>query len=117
SQELETMADCFAGAWSRDAEQRGRLGNFDIEENIAQYALAFNDTESGAADPGAHGRGALRVYWFLDGYYFGATSCLDASPATARHGERRRPRRRRRAPRRCRRAPSARSAIATNRVR
>jgi hypothetical protein len=83
SQELETMADCFAGAWSRDAEQRGRLGNFDIEENIAQYALAFNDTESASADPGAHGRGALRIYWFLEGYYFGSPSCLNASPATA----------------------------------
>jgi predicted metalloprotease len=83
SQELETMADCFAGAWSRDAEQRGRLGNFDIEENIAQYAIAFNYTANASADPGAHGRGALRVYWFLEGYYFGSSSCLNASPATA----------------------------------
>jgi predicted metalloprotease len=83
SQELEVMADCFAGAWSADAELRGRLGNFDIENNIAQYALSFGDPHSGAADPGAHGRGALRVYWFLAGYYFGARTCFGASEATA----------------------------------
>jgi predicted metalloprotease len=83
SQELEVMADCFAGAWSKDAETRGRLGKFDIEANIAQYAIALGDPISGAGDPGAHGRGALRVYWFLDGYYNGPLSCFRASPATA----------------------------------
>jgi predicted metalloprotease len=83
SQELEVMADCFAGAWSKDAETRGRLGKFDIEANIAQYAVALGDPISGAGDPGAHGRGALRVYWFLDGYYNGPLSCFRASPATA----------------------------------
>jgi predicted metalloprotease len=82
SQELEVMADCFAGAWSKDAETRGRLGKFDIEANIAQYAVALGDPISGAGDPGAHGRGALRVYWFLDGYYNGPMSCFRASPAT-----------------------------------
>lgn len=84
SLELETMADCFAGAWAQDAEQRGRLGQFDIESNIAEYALVFGN-ESATADPGVHGRGALRTYWFLEGYFHGAPSCLDASQATASH--------------------------------
>jgi hypothetical protein len=83
SQELEVMADCFAGAWSKDAELRGRLGRFDIEANIAGYAIAFGDPVSAPGDPGAHGRGALRVYWFLSGYYNGAANCFMASPATA----------------------------------
>jgi predicted metalloprotease len=82
SQELEVMADCFAGAWSQDMEARGRLGNFDIEANLVQYAVAFGDPYSGPGDPGAHGRGALRIYWFLTGYYYGSESCLLASPAT-----------------------------------
>ncbi|MGH2562615.1 MAG: neutral zinc metallopeptidase, partial [Thermomicrobiales bacterium] len=82
SQELEIMADCFAGAWSQDAERRGRLGAFDIEANIVNYVIALGDHSSGAGDPGAHGRGALRVFWFLNGYYNGAENCLTASPAT-----------------------------------
>ncbi|MGH2534529.1 MAG: neutral zinc metallopeptidase [Thermomicrobiales bacterium] len=82
SQELEVMADCFAGAWSQDAERRGRLGAFDIEANIVNYVIALGDHSSGAGDPGAHGRGALRVFWFLNGYYNGAAICLEASPAT-----------------------------------
>jgi len=82
SRELEVMADCFAGAWTQDMEARGRLGNFDIEANLVQYAVAWGDPYSGAADPGAHGRGALRIYWFLTGYYYGSEVCLQASPAT-----------------------------------
>lgn len=83
SQELEVMADCFAGAWSQDAEARGRLGNFDIEKNIVEYSIVLGDPTSAPGDPGAHGRGALRIYWFLNGYYNGAAVCLGASPATA----------------------------------
>jgi uncharacterized protein len=83
SQELEVMADCFAGAWSQDAEARGRLGNFDIEANIVEYSVVLGDPTSAPGDPGAHGRGALRIYWFLNGYYNGAAICLNASPATA----------------------------------
>lgn len=84
SQEIELQADCFAGAWTADAEGRGRLGSFDVETNIAQFALLLGD-QSGAehnADAGAHGNGALRTYWFLGGYYKGATECLTVSGAT-----------------------------------
>lgn len=90
SQEIELQADCFAGAWTADAEGRGRLGSMDVETNIAQFALLLGD-QSGTefnADPQAHGNGALRTYWFLSGYYKGATECLTASAATdpARYG-------------------------------
>jgi predicted metalloprotease len=90
SQEIELQADCFAGAWTADAEGRGRLGSMDIETNIAQWALLLGD-QSGTefnADPQAHGNGALRTYWLLTGYYKGATECLTASAATdpARYG-------------------------------
>ena len=84
SQEIELQADCFAGAWTADAEGRGRLGSFDVETNIAQFALLLGDQSGGAstADAGAHGNGALRTYWFLGGYYKGATECLTVSAAT-----------------------------------
>ncbi len=90
SQEIELQADCFAGAWTADAEGRGRLGSFDVETNIAQFATLLGDqTATGPnADAGSHGSGALRTYWFLSGYYKGATECLTVSAATdpARNG-------------------------------
>lgn len=89
SQEFELQADCFAGAWVADAETRGRLGSFDVETNIAQFAFLLGDEGIGnTADPGAHGKGARRVYMFLEGYYQGVTACLAISAATdpARNG-------------------------------
>lgn len=74
---IETMADCFAGAWAKDAAGRGLLGSFDIERDVAAYVLAFGDQgPTAAADPGAHGQGALRTYWLLTGFYNGAPVCL-----------------------------------------
>jgi len=90
SQEIELQADCFAGAWTADAEGRGRLGSFDVETNIAQFATLLGDQtgNSNTADAQVHGNGAIRTYWFLGGYYKGATECLTVSAATdpARHG-------------------------------
>jgi predicted metalloprotease len=89
SQEFELQADCFAGAWLADAETRGRLGSFDIETNIAQFALILGDQGTGnTADPGAHGKAARRVFEFLNGYYNGVTECLKISAASdpARNG-------------------------------
>jgi len=89
SQEFELQADCFAGAWMADAETRGRLGSFDVETNIAQFALILGDEGTGnTADPGAHGKAARRVFEFLNGYYNGVTECLTISAASnpARNG-------------------------------
>lgn len=83
SQEFELQADCFAGAWVADAETRGRLGSFDVETNIAQFALFLGDEGVGnTADAGAHGKGARRVYEFLNGYYNGVLECLTLSAAS-----------------------------------
>ena len=89
SQEFELQADCFAGAWIADAEGRGRLGGTDVETNITQFAQLLGDEGIGnTADPGAHGKGARRVYQMLTGYYEGVTTCLEISAATdpARNG-------------------------------
>ncbi len=84
SLEAENQADCFAGAWTADAEGRGRLGSTDVEKNIVQFAalLGSSSPSAASADPGAHGKGALRTFWFLTGYYRGVTECLTVSAAT-----------------------------------
>jgi predicted metalloprotease len=82
SQEIEYMADCYAGSWSRDAELRGRLGERDIDANIVQYAVILGGGREGA-DPGGHGRGAERVWWFLNGYLEGSGKCFETSAVTA----------------------------------
>jgi predicted metalloprotease len=81
SQEIEYMADCYGGAWSQDAELRGRLGANDVDANIVQYALLLGGGEE-SADPGGHGRGAERIWWFLNGYLDGAAKCYETSSVT-----------------------------------
>jgi hypothetical protein len=75
------MADCYGGAWSQDAELRGRLGANDVDANIVQYALLLGGGEE-SADPGGHGRGAERIWWFLNGYLDGAAKCYETSSVT-----------------------------------
>lgn len=82
SQEIEYMADCYAGSWSRDAELRGRLGAQDIEANIIQYVIILGGGEEGA-DPGGHGRGSERIWWFLNGFVEGANTCYATSNVTS----------------------------------
>jgi len=82
SQEIEYMADCWAGAWAQDAELRGRLGSRDVDDNIAQYAIILGGGIE-SADIGGHGRGSERVWWFLNGYLEGGARCLDTSSVTA----------------------------------
>lgn len=82
SQEIEYMADCYAGSWSRDAELRGRLGSRDIDANIIQYSVILGGGQEGA-DPGGHGRGPERVWWFLNGYLEGSAKCFETSTVTA----------------------------------
>jgi uncharacterized protein len=82
SQEIEYMADCYAGAWSRDAELRGRLGSSDIDANIVQYAVLLGGGKEGG-DPGGHGEGPKRVWWFLNGYVEGGAKCFETSKVTS----------------------------------
>jgi hypothetical protein len=82
SQEIEYMADCWAGSWSRDAELRGRLGSSDIEANIVQYVIVLGGGQEGA-DPGGHGRGSERIWWFLNGFIEGSSKCYETSSVTA----------------------------------
>jgi predicted metalloprotease len=79
--EIEYMADCFAGAWSADAQLRGRLGARDVDLAIVQWATTLGGgTES--ADWGSHGTGSERTWWFLNGYVEGAAKCFETSDVT-----------------------------------
>ncbi|HRA46873.1 MAG TPA: neutral zinc metallopeptidase, partial [Thermomicrobiales bacterium] len=81
SQEIEYMADCYAGAWTQDAELRNRLGSVDVDATVVQYIFILSgDTEDADAD--SHGRGAVRTWWFLNGYVDGAAKCYEASNVT-----------------------------------
>jgi hypothetical protein len=54
-----------------------------VEKGIVQFAAFLGDEgAANTADTGAHGKGALRTFWFLNGYYGGVTKCLTASAAT-----------------------------------
>jgi hypothetical protein len=72
---LELQADCFAGAWASDAEERDRFDSpGEIEEALNAAAAVGDDRiqqrTSGRVDPESwtHGSSAQRVEWFRRGY-------------------------------------------------
>ncbi len=75
---LELQADCFAGAWARDAADRDLLDEpGEIEEALDAAAAVGDDAiqqrTSGRVDPESwtHGSSAQRVQWFQRGYQTG----------------------------------------------
>ncbi|MGE0218115.1 neutral zinc metallopeptidase [Mycolicibacterium sp.] len=73
----ELQADCFAGAWSRHAQDDGI---FDVNAAQLDSALAgvldLRDSPgTSKLDPNAHGTGFDRVSAFQDGYDHGPQSC------------------------------------------
>jgi predicted metalloprotease len=71
------QADCFSGVWAQHANDTGNVAAGDIENTIIGISAFFGDSPDTAPDdPGAHGPGALRTWWFLKGYYDGLKACL-----------------------------------------
>jgi predicted metalloprotease len=75
---LELQADCFAGAWARDASDRDLFDTPDEVEEALDAASAVGDdtiqqTTTGRVDPESwtHGSSAQRVQWFRRGYSTG----------------------------------------------
>jgi hypothetical protein len=84
---LELQADCFAGAWVADLQDRGggRLGLSDTQIDEALGGLIFVSDPVGTAqtEPGAHGNAFDRVNAFSDGLFDGLDVCatyLDSPP-------------------------------------
>jgi predicted metalloprotease len=72
---LELQADCFAGAWARDASDAGQFDNPQEVEEAINAAAAVGDDRiqqktQGRVDPEAwtHGSSAQRVEWFRRGF-------------------------------------------------
>jgi uncharacterized protein len=78
---IELQADCLAGAWARDAEQRNLLEVGDIDEALNAAAQIGDDTiqrrSRGRVQPETwtHGSAAQRSGAFERGYRQGATAC------------------------------------------
>jgi predicted metalloprotease len=75
---LELQADCFAGAWARDASDRDLFDTPEEVEEALNAAAAVGDDAiqektSGRVDPESwtHGSSAQRVEWFRRGYQTG----------------------------------------------
>ena len=75
---LELQADCFAGAWARDAADRARFDDPKEVEEALNAAAAVGDDRiqqqtQGRVDPESwtHGSSAQRVEWFQRGFQTG----------------------------------------------
>ena len=69
----ELMADCFAGAWMANASGRGILSERDVEDALVGVADSFSDS--------GHGSSALRLWWLLQGFHGGASTCFEPQGA------------------------------------
>ncbi len=74
---LELQADCFAGAWSNDAEGRGQLAPGEISEALNAASAVGDDRiqqQNGGSidsDSFTHGTSEQRVSWFRRGFETG----------------------------------------------
>lgn len=74
--ELELMADCFSGAWARDALGRGRIAVEDVEEAMQFTVERLGDPNYiDEYDQQAHGTGQQRVTAFMNGFQEGFSGC------------------------------------------
>jgi len=84
---LELQADCFAGAWARNASDRNQFDNPQELEEALNAAAAVGDDRiqqktQGRVDPESwtHGSSAQRVEWFQRGFQSGdPTRCTTFS--------------------------------------
>ena len=73
SVDLELQADCFAGVWGHDTEQRSKISQEDIAQALKSAAAVGDDhlqKMSGRAvspESWTHGSSALREQWFNTG--------------------------------------------------
>ena len=86
--ETELQADCFAGAWSRSADDRGLLDEGDLEEAV-ETLVNVGDPRDTWFSPQGHGTPEQRIEAFEIGFDSGAAACtqtdfFDLFPAPPR---------------------------------
>ena len=67
---MELQADCLAGMWARNAEQRGILDAGDLREGVEAAGAVGDDAISGNENQEnfTHGTSQQRVRWFTTGF-------------------------------------------------
>ena len=74
--ELELMADCLGGVWTRDLETRGSLDDGDLLEASAFIFQRLGDPNGiNPFNEQAHGNGEQRIDAFTDGFDGGFSAC------------------------------------------
>lgn len=73
--QLELQADCLAGVWAADADERGLLDEGDFEEGIVALFRVRDPKGTPFYDPQAHGTAGERIDAFNNGYDFGLDAC------------------------------------------
>ncbi len=86
---MELQADCFAGVWAHDYNQKGGLDGGDIEEGMGAAAAVGDDRiqrmGGGRVNPDGftHGTSAQRQRWFNNGYRAGDLQQCDTFAAAS----------------------------------
>lgn len=73
---IELQAECFAGAWTKDAAARGAIKSNDVTRVESAVKAFFGDPSGTPSDhPDAHGSGEAQVAMFEAGYQGGPSAC------------------------------------------
>jgi hypothetical protein len=75
SVQLELQADCFAGAYMRDAVERGLIGQTDVDDAARALKSFGDDDQVPWYYPGAHGTSQQRTSYFRNGARNGFKKC------------------------------------------
>jgi len=84
---LELLADCYAGVWAHDAQQRGLLERGDVDEALRAAHAIGDDTLQRRGrgrvvpDSFTHGSAAQRARWFKAGLSSGNPKSCDTFSA------------------------------------
>lgn len=73
--QIELQADCLAGVWARDADDRELLDEGDLEEGIVALFRVRDPKGTDFFDPQAHGTAGERIDAFNNGFDFGLDAC------------------------------------------
>ncbi len=83
SVKLELQADCFAGIWAQNTQQRGLLEQGDMESALGAAAAVGDDrlqkqaTGHVSPDSFTHGTSEQRMSWFRKGFESGSISACN----------------------------------------
>lgn len=76
---MELQADCLAGMWARQANQKGLLDAGDLNEGVRAAEAVGDDAITGSShqENFTHGTSAQRVRWFSQGFETGEYGSCD----------------------------------------